>query len=132
MPHYPHMLAEDVRVWSAYLRDPLSLISEVWYDVHVGQAVFPGVGAGSLERRVAQGVTRKRIDVVAAVPGGYWVVEVKPRADMTAFGQVVTYTKLFVEDYRAEGKVTGVIVCDSFDEDVLRECDEVGIVVITV
>ena len=126
------MLAEDVRIWSEYLRDPVIEISEVWYDVHVGADVLGDAVGDYLGKRISLGVTRKRIDVVARVAGGYWVVEVKPRADMTAFGQVETYLRLFRQEYEVEGKVTGVIVCDSFDEDVLEECEDAGVVVITV
>ncbi|MBA7690502.1 hypothetical protein ES703_99031 [subsurface metagenome] len=130
MPHYPHMMAEDIAVWSKYLASPLVTIKEVWYDVHVGGAVQVAGGPGTVEARVAAGVTRKRIDCVCRVGGGYWVVEVKPFASMLALGQVLSYTRLFVQEYRPAGEVWPVIVCDAVDEDLLDEFDAAGVAVV--
>ncbi len=132
MPSYPHMMAMDVDVWSRYLADPVAPIKEVWYDVHVGGAVEVPGGPESLEGRIAAGITRKRIDVVAAVGGGYWVVEVKPFASMLALGQVVSYHRLFVLEYRPDGETSPVIVCENADPDLLDEFEAAGVLVVTV
>ncbi|MBA7533039.1 hypothetical protein ES705_25274 [subsurface metagenome] len=132
MPHYPHMLAEDTLVWSKYLADPVHRITEVWYDVHVGKPV-PGLDpSDKLGMRIASGITRKRIDVVARVGGGLWVVEIKPFASMLALGQVLSYTRLFVEEYRPDEEVRPVIVCSAVDADLLDEFEAMGVVVIEV
>lgn len=130
MPHYPHMLAEDTAVWTKFLQSKSIEIKRVWYDVRVGQAVLVEVGADEVERKIAQGLTRKRIDVVAAVAGGIWVIEVKPYASMYAVGQVITYASLFATEYIVPGQVIPVIICDDYDEDLIDEFDELGILVI--
>lgn len=130
MPHYPHLHAGDREVWSKFLEAEGHRLKEVWYDVHVGQGVVLPVGASDMERRIALGVTRKRIDVVARVGGGFWVVEIKPLASMRAVGQVITYTRLFILEYSPQGEVWPVIVSDAYDEDLVDEFDELGIVVI--
>ncbi len=107
-------------------------LAEVWYDVHVGKAVGVGVEGGPMLERIAAGLTRKRIDVVARVGGGYWVIEVKPLLGYVALGQVLTYFRLFVEEYRPDGEVWPVVICASVDDDVLGELDELGVVGITV
>lgn len=130
MPTYPHMLAEDTAVWSKYLASPLVPIKELWYDVHVGAPVRIPAEASDMDRRIAAGISRKRIDVVCRVGGGFWIVEVKPRANMVALGQVLTYSRLFVQDYSPRGEVWPVIVCDSADEDLVSQFDELGVAVI--
>lgn len=130
MPHYPHMMAEDREVWTKFLEAGRPAVERVWYDVRVGLGVLLGPEVSELERRVAAGVTRKRIDVVAKVGGGYWVVEVKPVANMAALGQVVTYRRLFVGEYRVDGEVFGVVVCDEVDEDVVGGYEELGVLVL--
>jgi len=130
MPAYPHMLAEDTAVWSKYLASPLVPIKELWYDVHVGAGIPLPADASDMDRRIAAGISRKRIDVVCRVGGGFWVVEVKPRANMVALGQVLTYTRLFIAEYRPMAEVWPVIVCDSADEDLVAEFDELGVAVI--
>ncbi len=130
MPHYPHFLAEDTEVWTKYLKSDHIKIEAVWYDVRVGMSVLRNEGGDSMLSKIADGLTRKRIDVIAEVDGGLWIIEVKPYANMYAVGQVVTYQRLFVKDYSITGTVAAVIVCDDYDEDLLDEFDEFGILVI--
>lgn len=129
---YPHMMALDIEVWSKYLAAPVVPIKEVWYDVHVGGAVEVSGGSDEILHRVAAGVTRKRIDVVCRVGGGYWVVEVKPFGSMLALGQILSYTRLFVQEYRPDGEVIPVVVCSSVDLDLIDEFGDVGVLLITV
>ena len=130
MPSYPHMMSQDIAVWSKYLRDPLVPIKEVWYDVHVGKQVAGILPGDIIGGKIAAGITRKRIDVVAHVGGGYWVVEVKPVASMVALGQVLSYQRLFVDEYVLDGEAWPVVVCDSVDEDLLDGFDAAGVAVV--
>lgn len=132
MPTYPHLLAEDTEIWSAYLADPVAPIKEVWYDVHVGQAMPLPVGAGDIDKRIAAGVSRKRIDVVCHVGGGYWVVELKPFGSMLALGQVISYTRLFIRDYEPDGEVWPVVICSEVDADLIDDFEAQGVVLIKV
>lgn len=129
-PHYPHMLAEDNSIWTKFLRADSGRITELWYDVRVGAPVFLGPEATLVERKIADGLTRKRIDVVCLVNNDYWVVEVKPYASMLAVGQVISYARLFALEYLTAGRVIPVIVCDESDADLLAEFDELGILVL--
>jgi len=132
MPHYPHMMREDTVIWTKFLQTTKTKIKEVWYDVHCGQAVVLGMDSTDRERRVAAGVTRKRIDVVAAVGGGVWVIEIKPYANMFALGQIMTYVRLLKKEYSLPGEALPVIICNNVDPDILDEIDDFGIFVITV
>jgi len=132
MPSYPHMMAEDTEVWSKYLAAPVAPIKELWYDVHVGESVGLPAGAADIDYKIARAVTRKRIDVVCRVGGGFWVVEVKPYANQVALGQVLNYTRLFIVEYRPEGEVWPVVVCDNADRDLLDDFELLGVVCIVV
>lgn len=129
-PHYPHMLQEDNEVWSKFLEQNFERLTEVWYDVRVGQPVELDGDASDMEKKIAAGLTRKRIDVVAISGGNYWVIEVKPYASMLALGQVISYARLFALQYETRGRVIPVIVCDSIDEDLTDEFAEMGILVL--
>lgn len=129
-PHYPHMLAEDNAVWSTFLDQNFERLQEVWYDVRVGMPVELEDGASEMELRIARGLTRKRIDVVAISGGNYWVIEVKPYASMLALGQVISYARLFALEYEIRGRVIPVVVCDEVDGDLVDEFEEMGIMVL--
>lgn len=132
MPTYPHMLAEDTGVWTEYLKAPIVPIKRVWYDVHVGKAVVPVAADDLLGARIAAGISRKRIDVVCKVGGGYWVVEIKPFGSMLALGQALSYTRLFIAEYAPPGEVWPVVVCSEVDADLIDEFEAAGVAVIEV
>lgn len=129
-PAYPHMLGEDTAVWTRFLESGDFNVREVWYDVHVGQGVIPDMVSDSMLKRISQGITRKRIDVVAVVDNILWVIEVKPVLMHFALGQVLVYTGLFIDEYNPELEVWPVIVCDTVDEDVVKESRRLGVAVV--
>ncbi len=129
-PAYPHMLGEDTAVWTRFLESGDFELKEVWYDLHVGAAVKGDWPGDSINARIAAGVTRKRSEVVALVDGVYWVIEIKPLATMFAIGQVLVYEGLFVTEYEPPIETWPVIVCDTVDEDVIPECERLGVVVV--
>jgi hypothetical protein len=124
------MLSEDTEVWTRYLKDPISPISEVWYDIHVGGGIKVDNNADEITHKIANGVGRKRIDVVARVGGGYWVIELKPYGSMQAVGQIISYVRLFTKEYEVNGEIWPVIICNDFDTDLVDEFEEFGIIVV--
>lgn len=129
MQQYPHMLAEDTAVWTKFLGKMEQVISRVWYDVHVGEPVPLAAEASTIEKKVAAGVSRKRIDVVCEVGTEFWVVEVKPLANMTALGQAFSYNRLFAMEYDTYRPTKAVVVCDTFDNDMTVPFEEIGVLV---
>lgn len=123
------MLAEDNAVWTRFLKAEADRISELWYDIRVGQPVYITPESSEMERRIARGLTRKRIDVICRVGRDLWVVEIKPYASMLALGQVISYARLFALEYVVQGRILPVIVCDTVDGDLIDEFDELGILV---
>ncbi len=119
MPNYPHMLAEDRDIWTKFLEKTDLEIEKVWYDVHCGLGLPVPGGSQSMEYKISQGVTRKRIDVVCTVKSEIWIIEIKPHANMGALGQIITYEKLFREEYSAKLSIVPVILCWSVDPDVV-------------
>ncbi len=132
MPSYPHMMSQDAVIWTEYLKNPIRPIARVWYDLHVGQMVNPVASGDDLVQRISAGVTRKRIDVVARVGGGFWVIEVKPLAGYVALGQVVVYQGLFIREFRPQGEVIPIVICDEVDPDLVGDFEASGVGVIVI
>ncbi len=129
MSHYPHMLKEDVAVWTKFLEKMAVAIQAVWYDVHVGEPVRLAPEESTVQQKVAAGVTRKRIDAVCSIKQEFWVIEIKPFANMTALGQAFSYTRLFAMEYDTYRPARAVVVCDSFDKDMAVPFAELGVMV---
>lgn len=130
MAHYPHMMSEDIAVWTRFLKAGTVKITKVWYDVRVGSTVFSGPDMDEMTMRIAAGLTRKRIDAVIEVEGNTWVVEVKPYANMYSVGQILTYVRLFEQEYSYLGRLSAVLLCDDYDVDLVEEFEEFEIMVI--
>lgn len=127
MPNYPHMMAEDRDIWTAFLEGAEYDIEKVWYDVHCGLGMPVPGGAASMEYKIAQGVTRKRIDVICTVKNEIWIIEIKPHANMGALGQIITYEKLFREEYSTPYKIIPTILCWTLDPDISEILSKIGV-----
>ncbi len=127
---YPHMMPEDYATWTEYLGRNEGLIEEVWYDVHVGQAVKVPDGMPAWMERVAAGVSRKRIDVVARSGNVLRIIEVKNGANMESLGQVLTYRTLFIKEYEEFGRVLPMVIAMTADLDIMETASALGVVVV--
>jgi len=125
------MMPEDAAVWTRFLNRGGHGIEAVWYDVHVGKAVELPVNSPQWLHTVAQGVTRKRIDVVARQNGRYLIIEVKPYANQLALGQAFVYRRLFEVEFPSLGPSVGRIVCDQIDVDVGPIAAQMGVLVLS-
>jgi len=123
------MLFEDVEVWTRFLEAEHPEIFELWYDVHVGEPMKVPPGVRPEIVAVAAGVSRKRIDVICRVDGGFWVVEIKPFGNMVALGQALGYWGLVMKEFVLEGRVWPVVVCDTVDPDLKDHFTEFGVTV---
>lgn len=123
MARYPHMLQEDSRVWSAFLRRHADLVRSCWYDVHCGSTMPIPVDLPEWARRDAGAISRKRIDVVWLGSTSYWVTELKPLASYTALGQVLLYERLFRADYRVVEACRPALICERLDPDIIPDLE---------
>jgi hypothetical protein len=114
---YPHMMPIDTEVWQAFLRFEPNYFERIWYDVHVGQAMSVPEGSPGYMEQVVMGVSRKRIDLVGLRHLQYWIIEIKPIANMEALGQVATYIKLFHKEFPRLRPIHGGCICWEVDQD---------------
>jgi len=109
---YPHMLPYEAELWDRFLRVRTPLFVSIEYDVHVGDAPEPSPTLPDYLRGMFQSVYKHRIDAVAHDPDRIYVIEVKPRAGLSALGQVLAYKFLYERDYKPAKPVEMRIVCE--------------------
>ena len=97
---YPHMLEDEARIWTKFLRTTDLEFINITYDVHLGSGVLPLPGDPEYMKRLLSAVTKKRVDAVGETADAIWIFEVKPRISMSALGQLVTYFELYQEEDR--------------------------------
>ena len=87
--YYPHMLADEARIWTKFLQTTQLDFQKITYDVHLGQGILPVPGEPDFMKDLKLAVTRKRVDAVGETAEDIWIFEVKPRIGMSAIGQLV-------------------------------------------
>ena len=128
---YCHMQLKEAVIWRRFLNRGGIPFVEVWYDVHVGQAMRIPCGCPEFIKAVADGVSRKRIDVLARTKVGFWVIELKRICGPGAIGQVDVYRDLAIKELDLDGVVEAVIICDQVDVDVGATASRDGVRVIS-
>lgn len=124
---YKHMLPRDKVIWDRFLEQYGDYFERFDYDIHVGEGIGGICGYSKLTKKIALALTQKRIDAVGRKEGEIWVIEIKPKAGLSAIGQVTAYEILYNKGFGI-GKVTHkAIVTDRTDVDIRTLCKELGI-----
>lgn len=116
---YPHMLKEDAEVWLRWLDRYADKFSMLEYDVRVGTGRDPGPAYSDTMRRMAIGLSQRRIDCVAYRPGEIHILEVTRVADMKCLGQIHAYPILYQITYEPRQKLISAVVAQTLGTDVL-------------
>ncbi len=117
MRKYPHMGPADTVVWERFIRANQTYFDKVAYDVKVGTGaefdtvVNPETGGD------AGGLYKKKIDVIGVKDGRNYIIEIKPRADDRALGQVEGYVMLVRRDLPEISDPRPMVICESMVPD---------------
>ena len=98
--HYPHMMADEARIWTKFLETTELKFERVIYDLHLGAGIPGTPGEPEFMKVLKSAVTRKRVDAVGETADTIWIFEVKPRVGMSALGQLINYFELYQQEYR--------------------------------
>lgn len=128
--HYPHMLSEDTRLWTRFLRNHYPEGALAAYDLHVGTEPPFATNFPENYRHMIRALAAKRIDVLLAFPDETAVIEVKPWAGTTAIGQVITYTLLVHKFFPDLVKPFPCIITDTAQPDIPEIASSLHIVLL--
>lgn len=129
---YDHMGPQDQAIWERFIAAYPTAYETCQYDVAVGTPPqFDTTVNPATDGNIARLYMRK-IDVVGFKPGAIDIIEVKPRAGMSAVGQVVGYRELYVRDHKPALLPKAVIVTDRSDPDLEQVAAAQGVRVVIV
>lgn len=118
MRKYPHMGPADTVIWDRFISAFPVAFDKVAYDVKVGTgAEFDTVVNPETGGDIA-GLYKSKIDVIGVKDGRNYIVEVKPRADTRALGQVEGYVELARRDIPELSDPRPMIVCEALLPDI--------------
>lgn len=123
---FPHMMAGDVPLFVSFVLTPAAKQFDRWeFDVKVGAGHIEGQEFDPAVHKLALEVSRLRIDVVGWSHGVPTVIEVKPRASLSAYGQIKAYQIFFLRDFFIRPNMA--IVTDWITPDMRWLCAAEGI-----
>jgi len=115
--YYPHLKPADIAIWERFIDKYPEAYNWCEYDVWVGSGptfdtiVNPETGGD------AKGLYKLKIDVVGHKNGAIDLIEVKPRARLSALGQIRGYLALYVRDIKPNVTPRAVIITDQLMPD---------------
>lgn len=130
--NYPHMFPGDVAVWERFLDKYSDLYEGFYYDVMVGKEAKMYPRWEFEYQKDAWVLSQLRIDAVGERAESTDIIEVKPRGNMAAIGQLLTYKEHYTQQYNPTKPVRMVLVCGDIDPNITPLTEKNGIVYIIV
>ena len=127
LTNYSRLSREDSAIWEEYISRFPNRKWQMDYDVKVG------LGRQTLDdippklKKDWYDLTRKRIDAVAWAPDKIFIIELKPKASLSAIGQVLGYSELWEDIHDNSRLVKPMIICRSSDPDTNRVARRAGV-----
>lgn len=129
---YPHMARRDAALWERFLDTFGADFDGFAYDVALGGLIPDAPGVSAAELLGWRYSTAAKIDAVAFRPDEVWLIEVKPSAGFSAFGQLLAYLILAELDGFTTLPLVPVLVTDTTTPDVQTVAAELGIEIVTI
>ena len=120
----------DISIWERFIRANPTAYDFVYYDFWVGSPPPFNPIVNDETEGSADGLYRRKIDVVAHRGSSIDIIELKPRAGMSAIGQVKGYVSLYVRDERPLTMPRAIIITDQLSDDVRHVSVEQRVIII--
>lgn len=124
---YPHMFPLDIAVWERFLDKLGDQYLGFHYDITCGKPTTAGDHLPDEYKRDAEILSRLRIDVVGVKDSEINIIEVKPKANASAIGQLLTYKECYTSDYSPGKPVAMLLVCGQIDQNFEPALERAGI-----
>jgi hypothetical protein len=116
---FTHLVPEEISLARAFItQNPIAATS--WrFDEHLGDGMSPQPDWPPWLGLMAKTLTQRRVDLVGVTEAIDWIIELKPRANIHAIGQLLVYQKLYVIKHpdRPQPRLALVAAYKGFDLD---------------
>ncbi len=117
MRKYPHLLGEDIPVWSRFIELYPDRFNTVDYDIHVGSGIETPPDTDERMSEQWRYLTSKRIDVIGWKNGLPTIVEIKHRVGLDTLGQILGYRFLYLKEHPEITGIPLLIICATIGPD---------------
>jgi len=115
---YPHLLQPDIDLWIRFLALHQAEYERFDYDVRIGKGRDVGDIYNDKIRKMAIGLSQRRIDVVGYKAKSIEIIEITLSAGLKCIGQMETYPILYKETYNPPLPITTLILTEQIESDI--------------
>lgn len=115
---YPHLLQPDIDLWIRYLELHEDKYNNFDYDVRIGEGRDVGDIHPETIRKMAIGLSQRRIDVIGYKDDEIEIIEITLSAGLKCIGQLETYPILYKQTYRPVLPVTTLLLTEKIESDI--------------
>lgn len=122
---FKHLRSDEIAVWLRFLSKFPDRFTDFDYDVRVGPGVNLPPETPENIKKMALGLSQKRIDVVAKGVEGLTLVEVSPNAGGDSVGQLLVYKALWELEHPDQPS-PNLLLVSGFERSDIREVSRVA------
>ena len=115
---YPHLLQPDIDLWERFLLKYGTNYKAFDYDVRIGKGRMPDDSYPENIRKMAFGLSQRRIDVIGYKQNEIEIIEITLSAGLKCVGQMEAYPLLYKETYHPTLPVTTLILAEKIESDI--------------
>lgn len=116
--HFTHLLPDSAALIASFMKAMPGRYTDLDFDVHVGMGNDPGVSFDASTRQSAIQLSQRRIDCVGFAADRIDIIEITPKAGLTALGQLVAYPMLYAQTFPQQLPLFGVLIAHEFRPDI--------------
>ena len=124
---FPHLRPFEIEVWLRFLQKFPGRFESFSYDVRVGSGVKLSDETPENIKKMALGLSQKRVDVAAKGVEGLTLVELSPNAGADSVGQLLVYGTLWVKDNPGQPPPKLLLVTGSERSDIREVAESTGV-----
>jgi len=133
MTKYPHLGRYENILFTWFLKNiGWDDILRIDYDIRVGKGYVPDYIKEENIRRMAEAITKLRIDAVIERVDEIWIIEIKEKASLSAVGQLITYSNYYTKEFKPMKPVNVGVICDYFNPSIIDICEQYSIAIFKV
>jgi len=118
----PGMPTGDLLIWLRYRNKLASVYDHVYFNVRIGDPLFPTGDQPPEILDMAIAISRRRVDVVCEGPDHWLLIELKYNAGTESLGQILMYNALWRGDPPDGRGVRLSIISDRLNKDLIEAC----------
>ena len=124
---YPHLSPQEKEIWDRFIEKNPQFFTEVIYDARVGEGRDYSDYPEDKIREDLEHLSKKRIDVVGFTDDVIYVIEIRPKANLSAIGNAWGLAELFRDVASVDKVIIPAILTDEKLPDMEAVCSRMAV-----